>query len=346
MNSDICIVIPAYNASQTIGDVVARALRHCHVIVADDGSEDNTAQVAGNAGAEVIRIEKNQGKGNALRELFLRAMDAGYSAVITMDADGQHDPDEVPLFLREHERYPDAIIVGSRMKDKDLIPARRYNAMRIARFYISYAANQFIEDTQCGFRLYPLSIIEKINLVTERYVTETEILMKAGDSGYRIRFIPVKAIYDGNRSHFRPVKDIAAITAYVMLYLTIKWTIESVSSGRPFTYKKNGIHDRVARNGFFFLLMQALAVTTAVPFSVWCLLEYIFLSPFIRNNFSSVRQISGNFVTITMATLMLPVVLPVAVFEKAAGLFGLARGVTGRFVSFFYPEVRGYCRKD
>jgi len=157
MTSRICAVIPAYNAADTIQQVVKGTFNHVsRVIVADDGSTDNTSQAASEAGAEILLIEKNTGKGNALKRLFQHAENQGYDAVISIDADNQHNPEEIPLFLKAHRKYPDEIILGSRMHEKEKIPRARYNSMHIARFFVSLAANQFIEDTQCGFRLYPL----------------------------------------------------------------------------------------------------------------------------------------------------------------------------------------------
>ena len=96
-----------------------------------------------------------------------------------MDADGQHDPKEIPRFIEAHRADPQAVIVGSRMHAIDKIPRARYNSMHVARFFISYAANQFIEDTQCGYRVYPLSLIRKLRLTQGRYVTESELLDKS-----------------------------------------------------------------------------------------------------------------------------------------------------------------------
>ncbi|OOP57148.1 MAG: hypothetical protein AYP45_05020 [Candidatus Brocadia carolinensis] len=170
MASNVCVVIPAYNASRTIGNIVTGALKYVSkIIVADDGSTDNTAVVASGAGAEIVIIDKNRGKGNALRVLFQKTIDEGYDAVISMDADEQHDPEEISKFLAAHITHPDEIISGSRMKEKEKIPRARYNSMCIARYYISLASNQFLEDTQCGFRLYPLSIIKK-NPVEDRKI--------------------------------------------------------------------------------------------------------------------------------------------------------------------------------
>ncbi|HSB73263.1 MAG TPA: glycosyltransferase family 2 protein, partial [Candidatus Methylomirabilis sp.] len=235
MNAEgsFCGIIPAYNARETIAGVVGGVLRHLGtVIVADDGSTDGTADAARAAGADVIVLGKNRGKGTALRMLLAEARRRGFSAVIAVDADGQHDAADIPSFLRAHREHPEAIITGSRMGDPDGIPQHRRNAMLVARFFISLAANQFIEDTQCGFRLYPLSAIGSMALLTGRYVTETEILMKAGDSGREIRSLPIRAHYPpGQATHFRSVCDIAAISVYVISYLMVKWGIEGLRPG-------------------------------------------------------------------------------------------------------------------
>jgi len=332
-------VIPAYNASSTIGSVITGALKHVHeVFVVDDGSSDSTATIASEAGAEVIVINRNRGKGNALKVLFQKAMEAGYDAVVSMDADGQHDPEEISLFISAHALYPDDIIVGSRMHEKEKIPMARYNSMHVARFYISLAANQFIEDTQCGFRLYPLSLIKKIRLTTERYVTETEILMKAGDSGSIIRFVHVKAIYGDNNSHFRPIMDVAAITAYVISYLQIKWFIEGATSNRSCTYSPDNIRDIIGRFKIIDLLFQIVTAFTALPATVLFLVEYTLLSPVI-NNFVIIRRCDCGFFKITLATHMLPILLIVTILEKILKSFDFKFNFVDNLIQWSFPHL-------
>lgn len=343
MISKICVIIPAYNASGTIKDVIKGALQYIpHVIVADDGSTDNTAGIAADAGAEVVEINRNRGKGHALKLLFKKAFAEGYDAVISIDADGQHDPNEIPSFIHTHEKHTNDIIVGSRMHEKEKIPRAKYNSMLIARFYISFAANQSIEDTQCGFRLYPLSLIKKIVLTTDRYVTETEILIKAGDMQTAIRFVDIRAIYGNNSSHLRPVIDVAAITAYVIFYLTIKWYIEGVFPDRPFTYRQNGIHDMLSQNKIIIYLFQVITVLTAVPFSFLFLIEYTLLSLIIKNNFASVRKLGCGFFKITLASHLLPVVLILAIIEKAGNIAGFKIGMLDSLIEKFYPDLWQY----
>lgn len=337
MISKVCVIIAAYNASETVGGIVAGALKHVsRVIVADDGSTDTTESVVAEAGAEVIAADRNTGKGNALRTLFQRAMEEGYEAVISIDADGQHDPEEIPQFIAMHTRYPEDIISGSRMHEKEKIPRARYNSMLIARFYISLAANQFLDDTQCGFRLYPLSFIKKMRLMTEKFVTETEVLMKAGDSGLNVRFVNIKTIYGGG-SHFKPITDLFAITAYVISYLYVKWIIEGVTSDNPNTYAiKNDVRDTLAKNKTIDRLFQGLTLLTTLPVTVFFLFEYVFLEPFIPNNFASLRKRNFKFARITRATLMLPVLIGIVVTEKIAKTVGFTINVVDSFIERYF----------
>jgi glycosyltransferase involved in cell wall biosynthesis len=337
MSSNVCVIIPAYNASGTIADVIKGALRHVpKVLVADDGSVDDTASVASEAGAEVIMLERNRGKGNALKALFKKAIDDGYESVISLDADGQHDPVDIPLFLEANRKYPADVIVGSRMHDKDRIPRARYNSMYIARFFISFASNQFLEDTQCGYRLYPLELIKKIRLTTERYTTESELLIKAGDTGVNIRFVRICTIYGNNGSHFRPVADFAGITAYVIFYLQVKWLIEGVTSDNPNTYSSGGrLRDLF---GSHFIL-QVLTVLTVLPASIFFLAEYIALESIVPNNFSSVRKLGRGFAKITIATQMLPVVLVVAIMDKLANVSNNKTNLLDRIIQNYFPNL-------
>lgn len=341
MSYNICIIIPAYNASKTIGDVVRGALKHItKVIVADDGSTDNTGTVASESGAEVMTIEGNRGKGNALKLLFKRAIEEGYNAVISIDADGQHDPEEIPKFIAVHTDHPDSIVVGSRMHEKEKIPRARYNSMHIARFYISLVANQFVEDTQCGYRLYPLSVIKRIQLLTERYVTETELLMKAGDMGLKIRFVNIRTIYGENGSHFRPIADIANITAYVISYVHIKWLLEGLTSNNPNTYlMKRHLRDVISINKRVDFFFQVLTAFTALPASVFFLIEYFLLPPLIPNNFASIRKLGCGFAVITLATQMLPVVIIVALVEKIGNNIGFKFNLLDGFIGKFFPHL-------
>jgi glycosyltransferase involved in cell wall biosynthesis len=335
---NICVLIPAFNAEKTIARVVRGALKYVsHVIVMDDGSVDHTARNAADAGAEVISASQNLGKGNALKAMFKAAMDRGFDAAISIDADCQHDTEDLPRFIREHEIYPEDLITGSRTLTAANMPRARYNAMQMARFYISLAANQFIDDTQCGFRLYPLKLIKGLDLVTEGYITEAEILVKAGDMGVRIRSLSIRAIYNNYISHFKSVRDGAAIGVYVAFFLIVKWMIEGVTSNKPHTYHAGGMHDLFGRNRIARSLCQAVAILTIVPASLVFLIEYLLLPLVIKDNFASVRALKVNYFVITLATHMAPVVMVLSIMDGILNSIGFKVRLVDRVIQFSYP---------
>jgi len=212
-----CALIPAYNAESSIGEVIERTKKQIpRVIVVNDGSTDRTEAVARSREAEVVSLPSNRGKGYALREGFRVALSNGCRAVITLDADGQHDPADIPHFLTAHQKDSRAILIGSRMAQVDRFPRQRYYSNRTAAYFISKALGQYLEDTQCGFRLYPAETLRSIPLTTSHFQTETEVLLRAARRGIPLGSVPVKNIYlngDAPPSNFRPVID----TFYICL---------------------------------------------------------------------------------------------------------------------------------
>lgn len=168
MNQEqICAIIPAFNAESSLGEVIDRTEEYVQrVIVVNDGSTDRTEQVARSRSIELISLPSNHGKGYALRLGFSYALSKGYRAILTLDADGQHDPGDIPKFFQAHERDSEAILIGSRMAQAACFPRQRYYSNRVAVFFISRALGQVLEDTQCGFRLYPAKAIASIRLTT------------------------------------------------------------------------------------------------------------------------------------------------------------------------------------
>ena len=214
-------IIPAYNAESSVGEVVERTKKYIpKVIVVNDGSTDRTEEVARNRATEVVSLPSNRGKGFALREGFGLALSNGCKAILTLDADGQHDPADIPNFLAAHELDTQAILIGSRMAQADRFPTQRYYSNRTAAFFISKALGQYLEDTQCGFRLYPADTLRAIPLTTSHFQTETEVLLRAVRRGIQLNSVPVKNIYhlNGNapRSNFRPVTDTFYICMVVL----------------------------------------------------------------------------------------------------------------------------------
>ena len=217
----VCAIIPAYNAERSLGEVIERTKEYIpRVIVVNDGSTDRTEDVARSLNTEVVSIPSNRGKGYALRRGFHHAMGNGCKAILTLDADGQHDPADIPNFLTAHEGDSRAILIGSRMAQADQFPTQRYYSNRTAAYFISKALGQYLEDTQCGFRLYPAETLRSIPLTTSHFQTETEVLLRAVRRGIRLSSVPVKNIYHSNgsapRSNFRPVIDTFYICVVVL----------------------------------------------------------------------------------------------------------------------------------
>lgn len=226
------VVIPALNAQATIGPVVAAARRHVsRVIVVDDGSGDGTGAGARQAGAEVIRHPANLGKGAALTTAFERLLaerraratggpgGAGdFEAAITLDADGQHDPDDIPAFVDLYRRERPAIIVGSR----DRYFARMWGPRRAMNRFSSASLRFFtgadLPDSQSGFRLYDAGFLEGLRLAGRRYEAEMEALMQATALRLPIASVPIRLrVVDGRAtSHYRPLRDTFRIVGTVL----------------------------------------------------------------------------------------------------------------------------------
>lgn len=220
-NDDIAVVIPAYNESRTIRDLVERTLRQVRlVIVIDDGSTDGTAQALEGLDITLLRHATNQGKASSLWDGMQEARKRAISGIVTLDGDGQHLPEDIPRLLQHFRQAPTAIIVGSRLHEKENIPRARYNANRFANFWIAWAAGYPISDSQSGFRIYPANLLDQVKVAHDRsscFVFESEILIEAGRRGITSLPISISAIYipQARASHFRPVVDIARIVRMV-----------------------------------------------------------------------------------------------------------------------------------
>lgn len=175
-------IIPAYQTAASVADVVVATRRLISdVLVIDDGSTDETAEEARRAGADVLRFPENRGKGIALRAGFSRALENGCRAVVTLDADGQHDPGEIPKLVELWRETQAALVIGSRAHlEEKMRPARRFGN-RFARNSISFFAGTPIPDAQSGFRIYDVALLRTIALRGVRYELEAEVIVRAAD---------------------------------------------------------------------------------------------------------------------------------------------------------------------
>ncbi|MDO9465553.1 MAG: glycosyltransferase family 2 protein [bacterium] len=201
--------MPCFNEEEHICNLIKDIKKIVKdVMVVDDGSTDDTSQRALDGGAIVIKHVSNQGKGAALRTGFSYIERKRFSALITMDADRQHDYTELPKFIEEFKKNSADIVVGNRMSDTRNMPFVRLCTNRITSFFTSLFLSCRISDTQSGYRLIRTEVLKNINLLTSNFETESEVLIKAGRKGFRIKEIPIKTVYLPNaRSKIRPLKD-------------------------------------------------------------------------------------------------------------------------------------------
>lgn len=207
LERSIAIAIPAYQAEPSIGDVVERCLAQLpQVLVIDDGSDDDTAGQARRAGAEVISLEVNRGKGDALETAFDELFRRGFSRVVTVDADGQHLPEEIPKLLAADGAD---LILGTRDHLYSKMSPLRRTSNRLSSRAISWAAGQALTDIQTGFRLYSKRLIEAVGLPEPRFEAESAVVVRAARSGFRIVEVPVRLGFADGRttSHYRPLID-------------------------------------------------------------------------------------------------------------------------------------------
>lgn len=203
-----CVVIPTYNESKEIGDVVRRLRQqNLEVVVIDDGSRDNTSLIAQENGAVVIRNQTNEGKGASLIKGFQYAIKNNFDAVITMDGDGQHIPEEALNFIRAAEGNNAALFIGDRMTNSKGMPNARWLTNKFMSWLISKIIGQKAADTQCGFRLIKTETLKKICLKTNKYETESEIIIKISRAGYKIESVPIKTVYKDEKSQINPFID-------------------------------------------------------------------------------------------------------------------------------------------
>jgi glycosyltransferase involved in cell wall biosynthesis len=212
-------VIPAYNEAATIRDVATRALRFLpNLIVVNDGSSDGTQEELGGLPVTLISNPVNLGKGASLARGFAIALAEGADAIVTLDADAQHCPEDIPRLVDAAQAHPGRIVIGARLWDREKVPPLRYFGNRFANFWVAWAAGFPVADSQSGFRLYPAALLRNISVnPAARFAFESEILIEAGRAGVRTTAVPIAALYPANArpSHYRNAVDTARIVRMV-----------------------------------------------------------------------------------------------------------------------------------
>ena len=218
------VCIPAYNAEKKIGDVVKKSLEYVdEVIVCDDGSTDNTAKIASQSGALVISHKKNQGYGAALITMFEHARKEDTDVMITLDGDGQHDPEEIPLFLKSLEEKNVDVVIGSRfLNNKKMPPAYRKAGIKIITSAVKLGNKLKITDAQSGYRAYSKKAIEAIRITETGMAASTEILHKISNNGLTILEVPINISYEEKTSKHNALSHGISVLGNTLKFISVK----------------------------------------------------------------------------------------------------------------------------
>lgn len=213
-----CVIIPTYNNAQTIAAVIESVLAYTpHVIIVNDGATDSTPEILESFKnrVDVVSYLPNRGKGMALRTGIKRAQEKGYRYAITIDSDGQHYADDIPVFIQKIEEVPDALIVGARNLQQENMPKKNTFGNKFSNFWFRFQTGINLPDTQSGFRLYPVEKMKRTRYFTTKYEFEIEVMVKAAWRRIPVVPVPIKVFYaegDKRVTHFRPGKDFTRIS--------------------------------------------------------------------------------------------------------------------------------------
>jgi len=211
----VCIIIPTYNNARTLKRVIDSVLDYSpYVIIVNDGSTDATSEILKNyRNLTQIHHPENSGKGMALRNGFKKAMELGYDYAITIDSDGQHFATDISGFIEEIEANGEQLLIGSRNMKQEGVPGKSSFGNNFSNFWFWFETGIRLEDTQSGYRLYPLQKIPK-KYFTNKFEFEIEIIVRSAWKGIPVKNMPIRILYDPNErvSHFRPFKDFTRIS--------------------------------------------------------------------------------------------------------------------------------------
>ncbi len=216
--SEICVLIPTYNNERTLAKVIDSVLVYCSdVMVVNDGSSDKTAEILASYSdkIQVLSYPKNKGKGYALKTGFCEARQRGFRYVLTLDSDGQHFAEDIPVFFEAVQHYPDSLLIGSRNLNQPNMKQGSLFANKFSNFWVRVQTSYNLPDTQTGYRLYPIQKMKSMLPICTRYEAEVELLVRSAWKGIRLIAIPIQVFYPSKEdrvSHFRPNRDFLRIS--------------------------------------------------------------------------------------------------------------------------------------
>ncbi len=227
IKAETCVIIPTYNNQKTLQRVIDGVLNHTqNIIVVNDGSTDETFSILQKyLRLTQIHFPENKGKGVALREGFKKAKQLNFHFAVTIDSDGQHFPADIPLFWKALEEENRAVLlIGSRNMNQDGVPKKSSFGNKFSNFWFWFETGIKLDDTQSGYRLYPLNVLPK-KFFTRKFEFEIEVIVRTAWKGVPVKNIPINILYDPNErvSHFRPFRDFSRISVLntVLVIITL-----------------------------------------------------------------------------------------------------------------------------
>jgi glycosyltransferase involved in cell wall biosynthesis len=225
-----CVIIPTYNNSKTLSSVISGVLKFTDsVIVVNDGSTDSTPDILKQfQDITVVTHEVNKGKGIALRTGFKKAVELDYDYAVTIDSDGQHNPEDLPNFIEKIEKDPGSLIVGARNMEQSTVPGKSSFGHKFSNFWYKVETGMDLPDTQSGYRLYPVKKLKDIRYITNRFEFEIEVIVRAAWAGINVTHVPVSVIYfpkETRVSHFRPFRDFTRVSILNTILVFFAFTI-------------------------------------------------------------------------------------------------------------------------
>ena len=339
-----CIIIPTYNNSKTIEKVIADAKTYCEdVYVVNDGSTDETHDLLSSIdGIRRIEYMPNGGKGVALKTGLSTAHKEGFRYAITIDSDGQHFLEDVPLFLDAIEKNPDAMIVGIRNIQQENMPSKNTFANKFSNFWFKTETGQSLSDTQCGYRLYPLDKVADKKYLTSRYEFELEILVRSAWNDVKIIPQPIKVYYapaEERVSHFKPLRDFTRISILNTIFVLIAflWVkprnfLRSISIANI----KKFIHDNFTHSKDSNSKL-ATAVGLGLFFGIIPIWGWQMVVAFIVAKLLKVNQ----WITLAMSNISIPPAIPFILWGSyATGGILLGCGKIPQFDNISFETVK------
>ena len=285
-----CVIVPTYNNEGTLKNVLERIIEvepTSTILVVNDGSTDGTSEILENFGSkiQIIVNETNQGKGFSLARGFRKAIELGYENAITIDSDGQHFPEDLPLLINSAKENQGAVIMGSRNMEQAGVPAKSSFGNKFSNFWFKIETWITLPDTQTGYRVYPISQMKKTKFFTKKFEFEIEVVVRLAWKGVQFVTVPIRVKYDMDErvSHFRPGRDFFRISVLnsilvlgALLYYYPKkfFSINTLRLIKQEAIKPNESNFRKALSiGFGFFMgifpIWGFQLLVGIPLAVW-----------------------------------------------------------------------------